>query len=56
MNLPRLALPFLLLPAASALADTFERDEALKLPDTLISANRQVEARNDSSEIGRAHV
>ncbi|GGK41642.1 vitamin B12 transporter [Pseudomonas koreensis] len=49
MNLPRLALPFLLLPAASALADTFERDEALKLPDTLISANRQVEARNDSS-------
>ncbi|WP_262136420.1 TonB-dependent receptor domain-containing protein [Pseudomonas sp. Marseille-Q5117] len=49
MNLSRLALPFLLLPAASALADTFERDQALKLPDTLISANRQVEARNDSS-------
>ncbi|MBT9267477.1 TonB-dependent receptor [Pseudomonas sp. MG-9] len=49
MNLSRLALPFLLLPAVSALADTFERDEALKLPDTLISANRQVEARNDSS-------
>ncbi|WP_348970204.1 TonB-dependent receptor domain-containing protein [Pseudomonas atacamensis] len=48
MNL-RLALPFLLLPPASALADTFERDQALKLPDTLISANRQVEARNDSS-------
>lgn len=48
MNL-RLALPFLLLPTASALADTFERDQALKLPDTLISANRQVEARNDSS-------
>ncbi|MEE9677741.1 TonB-dependent receptor [Pseudomonas moraviensis] len=49
MNLSRLALPFLLLPPASALADTFERDQALKLPDTLISANRQVEARNDSS-------
>jgi len=49
MNLSRLALPFLLLPSASAVADTFERDQALKLPDTLISANRQVEARNDSS-------
>ncbi|WP_431078221.1 TonB-dependent receptor domain-containing protein [Pseudomonas siliginis] len=49
MNLSRLALPLLLLPTASALADTFERDQALKLPDTLISANRQVEARNDSS-------
>jgi vitamin B12 transporter len=49
MNLSRLALPFLLLPTASAAADTFERDQALKLPDTLISANRQVEARNDSS-------
>lgn len=49
MNLSRLALPFLLLPTASVLADTFERDQALKLPDTLISANRQVEARNDSS-------
>ncbi|MEB2858535.1 TonB-dependent receptor [Pseudomonas atacamensis] len=48
MNL-RLALPFLLLPTASVLADTFEREQALKLPDTLISANRQVEARNDSS-------
>lgn len=49
MNLSRLALPFLLLPAANALADTFEREQALKLPDMLISANRQVEARNDSS-------
>ncbi|MGE1176250.1 TonB-dependent receptor domain-containing protein [Pseudomonas sp. BW7P1] len=49
MNLSRLALPFLLLPTANALADTFERDQALKLPDLLISANRQVEARNDSS-------
>ncbi len=49
MNLSRLALPFLLLPTASTFADTFERDQALKLPDMLISANRQVEARNDSS-------
>ena len=49
MNLSRLALPLFLLPATNALADTFERDQALKLPDTLISANRQVEARNDSS-------
>jgi vitamin B12 transporter len=49
MNLSRLALPFLLLPSTNAFADTFERDQALKLPDMLISANRQVEARNDSS-------
>ncbi|ABA76745.1 TonB-dependent receptor [Pseudomonas fluorescens] len=49
MNLSRLALPLLLLPSANALADNFERDQALKLPDVLISANRQVEARNDSS-------
>jgi vitamin B12 transporter len=49
MKLSRLALPFFLLPSANAVADNFERDQALKLPDTLISANRQVEARNDSS-------
>ncbi|WP_426204739.1 TonB-dependent receptor domain-containing protein [Pseudomonas sp. TWP3-1] len=49
MKFSRLALPLLLLPTANALADTFERDQALKLPDVLISANRQVEARNDSS-------
>jgi len=49
MNLSRLALPLFLLPTASTFADNFERDQALKLPDTLISANRQVEARNDSS-------
>ena len=49
MKLARLALPLFLLPTANTLADTFERDQALKLPDTLISANRQVEARNDSS-------
>lgn len=49
MPLPRLALALTLLPCAPLLADTFERDQALKLPDVLISANRQVEARNDSS-------
>ncbi|MGH8448655.1 TonB-dependent receptor domain-containing protein [Pseudomonas sp.] len=49
MNRLRFALPLLLLPAADLLADTFERDNALKLPDVVISANRQVQARNDSS-------
>lgn len=49
MNRLRLALPLLLLPATDLLADSFERDQALKLPDMVISANRQVQARNDSS-------
>ena len=49
MKFSRLALPLFLLPTVDALADTFERDQALKLPDVLISANREVEARNDSS-------
>ena len=49
MKFARVALPLFLLPTANTLADTFERDQALKLPDLLISANRQVEARNDSS-------
>ncbi|MCU1751072.1 TonB-dependent receptor domain-containing protein [Pseudomonas sp. 6D_7.1_Bac1] len=49
MKLPRLALALALLPAGQLLADTFKREQALKLPDVLISANRQVEARNDSS-------
>ncbi|MGB3124489.1 MAG: TonB-dependent receptor [Pseudomonas sp.] len=31
------------------LAESFERDDALKLSDVVISANRQVQARNDSS-------
>ncbi|WP_458372368.1 TonB-dependent receptor domain-containing protein [Pseudomonas lactis] len=43
----RLCLALLLLPCADLLADT--RDEALKLSDVVISANRQVQARNDSS-------
>ncbi|AXK54071.1 TonB-dependent receptor plug domain-containing protein [Pseudomonas protegens] len=49
MKLSRLALPLCLLPCADLLADTSERDQALKLPEMLISTNRQVEARNDSS-------
>ena len=49
MSRLRFALPFLLLPANDLLADTYERDDALKLPDVVISANRQVQARNDSS-------
>ncbi|BCX70733.1 TonB-dependent receptor domain-containing protein [Pseudomonas izuensis] len=49
MNLSRLILTLAVVPAGPLLADTFERDQALKLPDVLISANRQVEARNDSS-------
>ncbi|MGY4660425.1 vitamin B12 transporter [Pseudomonas chlororaphis] len=44
-----LVLPLALLPTGQLLADTLEREQALKLPDTLISANRQVEVRNDSS-------
>ena len=43
----RLCLALLLLPCADLLADT--RDQALKLSDVIISANRQVQARNDSS-------
>ncbi|WP_166363165.1 TonB-dependent receptor domain-containing protein [Pseudomonas akapageensis] len=49
MKLSRIALTLSLLPAGQLLADSFEREQALKLPDVLISANRQVEARNDSS-------
>ncbi len=44
-----LYLALLLLPSPELLAETFERDDALKLPDVVISANRQVQARNDSS-------
>ncbi len=42
-----LYLALLLLPSSELLAAT--RDDALKLPDVVISANRQVQARNDSS-------
>ncbi|MGK9417013.1 TonB-dependent receptor domain-containing protein [Pseudomonas cedrina] len=47
MNRLRLALPLLLLTSPDLLAVT--RDDALKLPNVVISANRQVQARNDSS-------
>ena len=47
MKYLRLALPLLFLPSPALLADT--RYQALKLPDVVISANRQVQARNDSS-------
>lgn len=43
----RVYLALLLLPAPELFADT--RDQALNLPDVVISANRQVQARNDSS-------
>lgn len=49
MQLARFALPLCLLPGTELLAETLDRDQALKLPETLISANRQVQARNDSS-------
>ena len=38
-----------LIPASPLLADTLEREDALKLPQTLITGSRQVEARADSS-------
>ena len=44
MKFSPLALPLLLLPGADILAATPDRDQALKLPDMLISANRQVQA------------
>ncbi|QJI19167.1 MULTISPECIES: TonB-dependent receptor domain-containing protein [unclassified Pseudomonas] len=47
MKYLRFALPLLFLPSAQLFADS--RDAALKLPDVVISANRQVQARNDSS-------
>lgn len=47
MKYLQFALPLLFLPSAQLFADS--RDAALKLPDVVISANRQVQARNDSS-------
>lgn len=49
MQLARFALPLCLLPCTELLAENLDRDQALKLSETLISANRQVQARNDSS-------
>ncbi|NBB12338.1 TonB-dependent receptor domain-containing protein [Pseudomonas sp. SLFW] len=49
MNFSRVALLLSLLPSAHAFADTPNREDALKLPDVLISANRQVEQRDAST-------
>lgn len=43
----RIAWPLLLLPATDLLASNL--DQALKLPDVVISTNREAQARNDSS-------
>lgn len=51
MKLPRLALAAALLPAApfaDAAPPGVSQDDALKLSDTLISANREVQPRDDS--------
>ena len=48
MKLSRLT-PLLLCLPTSLLADPIDRDSALKLPNTLISANRQVEDRTQTS-------
>ncbi len=48
MKLSRLALAVALTPSL-ALAQTSSREDALKLSDTLITANRDVEQRSDSS-------
>lgn len=45
----RLALLLGLIPASPLLAETLERENALKLPQTLITGTRQVEARSDSA-------
>ena len=45
----RLVLLLGFIPASQLLADTLERENALKLPQTLITGNRQVEARSDST-------
>ena len=45
----RIALILGCMPASPVLADSLEREEALKLPQTLITGNRQVEARSDST-------
>lgn len=44
-----LALLLGFIPASPLFADTLERESALKLPQTLITGNRQVEARSDSA-------
>ncbi|MBP3063212.1 vitamin B12 transporter [Ectopseudomonas chengduensis] len=48
MKLSRLALAIALAPSL-VLAETPSRDDALKLDDTLITANRDVQKRSESS-------
>ncbi|WP_095159364.1 TonB-dependent receptor domain-containing protein [Pseudomonas sp. Irchel 3E13] len=48
MKIPRLA-PLLLCLPTPLLAEPLDRDAALQLPDVVISANRQVEDRNQSA-------
>ena len=48
-TMKRLVLLLGFIPASQLLADTLERENALKLPQTLITGNRQVEARSDST-------
>ena len=49
MKLLRLTLILGCIPASPLLAAPPEREDALKLPQTLITGNRQVQARSDSS-------
>ncbi|WP_282340654.1 TonB-dependent receptor [Pseudomonas sp. PS02288] len=49
MTLSRLALTLALLPTLPALAETPSQDDALKLDELLVTANRSVEARSQSS-------
>ena len=49
MKYLHLALILGFIPASPVLADAIEREDALKLPQTLITGSRQVEARSDSS-------
>jgi vitamin B12 transporter len=49
MKLSRLAFTLALLPTLPALAETPSQDDALKLDELLVTANRSVEARNQSS-------
>ncbi len=48
MKLSRLAFAVALLPAGQALAADLTRDEALKLSDTVVSANREPQRRNQT--------
>ena len=49
MRLPRFALALSMLPTAQAFAELPDREQALRLSDVLISANRQAEPRDAST-------